>query len=61
MATLRGNAVLFGGSVVLFGGAGGSDGQTPQSDTWLWNGTEWFAGPVTGPGARAWAAMTGPR
>lgn len=49
MATLAGNAVLFGG--------GETGGGPMLSDTWLWDGNSWTQRNVTGPSARWEAAM----
>jgi hypothetical protein len=52
LATLGGNAVLFGGDL-LADGPSASD----TADTWLWNGAIWSASSASGPSARKSHAM----
>ena len=51
----RGEVVLFGGNRVLFGPDNAVD--TFLADTWVLRGDEWVKLPVSGPSARAEAAM----
>jgi hypothetical protein len=51
----REQVVLFGGRRVLFGSEGAWN--TVLADTWVWNGRTWREAPVSGPPARAEAAV----
>jgi hypothetical protein len=43
---------------VLFGGT--TNQANDFNDTWIFDGTQWYAGPTSGPSVRAWSATAGP-